>query len=489
MVLETNYNPIGGRRTRHFSSPLGSCQEASNYHNSLWTILAIVTLPCVAAFISPATQSYSTPSLDSVRSAHLFFDRRRHQPAIHKRSFAATNNAVLTHKDDDKNTSTKQDTTTADIDSLFEEAKSYEKLGLFRSEYEAFVKLAKLLERKQQLKDFSLEKRDAMVLLAYVYFRLGFLHLDALGEPRMAVRYYEMAMELDPAHPSSLQFLATALEASIEGNDEIATLDRVKEIYSRALVQSQKNCPSRKLQFMYAITMERLGDSLDAETFHNRPISNRQDLLESWQYILQQTQQKNSNLTSNLARGTRSMIQIALDAAQPLIQERKGLVCEFGVATGRSIRMTREIVDPSVAIHGFDTFHGLPEAWGDEPIGSYSCQGRVPSNMSENTYFHKGLFSDTVDPFLESQPADSVLAYANIDCDLYSSTMDVLISFADRIVVGTVLIFDEYIAYPSWKEDEYRAWQECCGKYGWEYDYLAFSLATKQAIVKVTKVP
>lgn len=187
----------------------------------------------------------------------------------------------------------------------------------------------------------------------------------------------------------------------------------------------------------------------------------------------------------NIQRGTCDMLRIALTAALPLIKQG-GLVCEFGVGSGRSLRMTQELLPLDVNIHGFDTFTGLPQAWGNEPKGAYSTGGTIP-NVEGNVFFHQGLFSDTIGPFLESEEAgkDTVAAYLNVDCDLYSSTLDILEGVAQRIVPGTILIFDEYICHPSWRQDEFRAWRECCKRFGWKYEYLAFSLNTKQAIVRV----
>ena len=187
----------------------------------------------------------------------------------------------------------------------------------------------------------------------------------------------------------------------------------------------------------------------------------------------------------NVHRGTYDMLKIALQAAMPLIKQG-GLVCEFGVGSGRSIRMSQELLPLDVTIHGFDTFTGLPQAWGNEPKGAYSTGGVIPKIEGE-VFFHQGLFSDTIAPFLESEyvDPDAVLAYANIDCDLYSSTLDILEGMSRRIVPGTILIFDEYICHPSWRQDEFRAWRECCKRFGWKYEYLAFSLATKQTIVRV----
>ena len=116
--------------------------------------------------------------------------------------------------------------------------------------------------------------------------------------------------------------------------------------------------------------------------------------------------------------------------------------------------------------------------------GAYSTGGAVP-NMEGRAYFHKGLFRDTLGPFLEEAGPESFLAYANIDCDLYSSTLDVLESMHGKIIPGTVLVFDEYVGHPTWRQDEFRAWRESCKRCGWNYEYLAFSLSTKQAVVRV----
>jgi hypothetical protein len=56
----------------------------------------------------------------------------------------------------------------------------------------------------------------------------------------------------------------------------------------------------------------------------------------------------------NLYRGTRDMLEVALNAAMPLI-EKGGLVCEFGVGGGRSMRMAQEILPLDATLHGFDT--------------------------------------------------------------------------------------------------------------------------------------
>jgi hypothetical protein len=54
--------------------------------------------------------------------------------------------------------------------------------------------------------------------------------------------------------------------------------------------------------------------------------------------------------------------------------------------------------------------------------------------------------------------------------------------------LGSVIVFDEYIGNEKWREDEYKAFQEAVKKYGWTYEYIAFSVFTKQVAVIITKI-
>ena len=133
-------------------------------------------------------------------------------------------------------------------------------------------------------------------------------------------------------------------------------------------------------------------------------------------------------------------------------------------------------------MHGFDTFSGLPEAWGSTEAGSYSTHGALPAAPS-NVRFHVGLFSDSLPAFLAAHAGPVKLLH--IDCDLYSSTKDVFDGLGDRLGPGSVIVFDEYVMNPNWKGDEYRAFQEAVAERGWRYRYLAISLVTGQAVVQL----
>ena len=136
------------------------------------------------------------------------------------------------------------------------------------------------------------------------------------------------------------------------------------------------------------------------------------------------------------------------------IAPKQGLILEFGVASGRTIRHMASLTGNP--IHGFDSFEGLPEAWrtGFEEGAFRQALPQVPSTVS----LHKGWFTETLPPFIASTPEP--IALLHVDCDLYSSTAFVLETLSQRIRPGTVIVFDEYFNYPGWKQHEHRAFQE-----------------------------
>lgn len=393
-----------------------------------------------------------------------------------------------------------------DADRSFRQGIQFEKFGLTRSAAAAFHEAATLyqcfLDHHRESSGDSAVGSDGVAaaanefghvtdlhpsgpnschaVLAYACIRLAHLSHDALGDSKAAVRLYREASMIDP-NPSAVSYdgIGTSIEAS--GGD----LSDAAAAYREAARLGPGNAA---VQFHLAVAQERLGQKEEAEKVFEvlrRGGAELSCLVDSWGYVRWHTR-KVPNETNNIHRGTRDMLRIGLDAAESLIKNENGLVCEFGVGSGRSIRMIQEMVPLDVPVHGFDTFTGLPHAWGNEPAGAYSTGGAVP-NMEGEVYFHKGLFGDTVGNFLKGTEKYQPLAFANIDCDLYGSTLDILEGIYARVVPGTVLVFDEYLCHPTWRQDEFRAWRECCKRFGWNYEYLAFSLSTKQAVVRVTE--
>ncbi len=147
-----------------------------------------------------------------------------------------------------------------------------------------------------------------------------------------------------------------------------------------------------------------------------------------------------------------------------------GLVLEFGVGGGDSIRQIAAYAEGR-AVHGFDSFEGLPEDWAGRPEerGHYSLGGSAP-DVPASVTLHKGPFADTLPDFLVRH--DGPCAFVHVDCDLYSSAKTVLEALAPRLLPGTVILFDEYFNYPTWRDNEYKAFQEFTEAHRVSFDYL-----------------
>ncbi|MDA8232728.1 MAG: hypothetical protein M0006_15465 [Magnetospirillum sp.] len=161
---------------------------------------------------------------------------------------------------------------------------------------------------------------------------------------------------------------------------------------------------------------------------------------------------------------------------------RPGLVLEFGVRRGTSLAAIAAVAGQDV--HGFDSFEGLPEAWNGAPRGVLSTGCEMPA-AADGIRLHRGWFEDTLPAFLAAHPAP--VRFANIDCDIYSSTRTVLTALAGRIGPGTVLVFDEFIGNRSWRDDEYRAFREFAAAYAVRTRIIAVNLACKQVAMVVTE--
>ena len=67
---------------------------------------------------------------------------------------------------------------------------------------------------------------------------------------------------------------------------------------------------------------------------------------------------------------------------------------------------------------------------------------KIP-DIPVNAILYKGLFRDTIPHFLTDHKTP--LSFIHIDCDLYSSAKDVLFGLNEKIIPGTVLLFDEFL--------------------------------------------
>lgn len=160
--------------------------------------------------------------------------------------------------------------------------------------------------------------------------------------------------------------------------------------------------------------------------------------------------------------------------------ELDGLYLEFGVFKGESINLISSVETDEI-IYGFDSFEGLPEAWtAREPKGTFDVGGNLPQ-VNENVRLIKGWFDDTLPKFVEEHSENC--AFIHVDSDLYSSAKTVFSFLNNRIVSGTVIVFDEYINYLGWEKGEHKAFNEFLEETNLSCDYISHSY--NQVTVKI----
>lgn len=264
---------------------------------------------------------------------------------------------------------------------------------------------------------------------AATYYNLHSLLIDP-EDMTPAVRCLEDAVDLEPSNNTYKLFLGMLLEYA--GRTESATI-LFKEVQQ--------------------------GSNLDKAR------------LDAWNYIKSANKEMPRMIGSPI-----EAFRLGMDSAPD-----QGLVLEFGVRFGVTIRNIASLTAQEV--HGFDSFEGLPEEWHGEGKGTYTTKGVIPE-VPNNVHLHKGWFENSLPEFIKTHK--DPIRFMNIDCDIYSSTKTILDCLSSQVIPGTIIVFDEYIGTGHWREDEFKAFQEAVSAYGWNYEYLAFSMFTKQVVVRMT---
>ena len=163
---------------------------------------------------------------------------------------------------------------------------------------------------------------------------------------------------------------------------------------------------------------------------------------------------------------------------------------EFGVREGTTIEQFLKY-KPTAHIHGFDSWQGLPESWdvGNKVYKPGDMSVPMPE-FDDRVELWKGWFEDTIGPWKDKHPGPIQLLH--VDGDLYSSAKTVLYKLNDRIVPGTVIIFDEIANWrlagkmSEWCDGEWLALIEWMQTFDREVEPLARS-CLNQASVTVTQ--
>lgn len=364
------------------------------------------------------------------------------------------------------------------IDALCNSANIMGQIGLFN---DALINYRAALERSPESPT--------------IHYNAGTLHLQQF-QPEKAIPYFESAIRLQPDHASAHNSLGVALTDSGRPESAIGCFRKAHELDNqfveplfnlhgtyldqgdteaslKCLAEAAAIAPGNlTYQFFLGLLHQYAGNAAEGANCL-APLRDKFEVraeIESLDYLYSVSPTLPKMTGSNLAP-----IKLAFDRA-----EIEGLVLEFGVYNGKSIRLIASLVDSIV--HGFDSFEGIPEEWANERKGSYSAFGVLPE-VPDNVILHPGWFEDSIPEFIKNECGP--IRFMNIDCDLYSSTKTIFDLLGPQIVSGSVILFDEFIGYPTWKDDEFKAFHEAVEQFAWEYEILCFSFLTKQVAIRI----
>lgn len=178
---------------------------------------------------------------------------------------------------------------------------------------------------------------------------------------------------------------------------------------------------------------------------------------------------------------------------------------EFGLFKGYTFWYAQHLADQhgtrSMRFFGFDSFKGLPAPSDIDSTsqnvfyeGQYSCgKTDVIRNLDSKgvdwskTYLVDGFFNESLLPSLKNEYDMKSVSIALIDCDLYSSTCDVMIFLENLLAPNTILIFDDWNCFDrDDNKGQRRAVREFLGRSTrvWFEDWFAYGDYGQVFIVK-----
>jgi O-methyltransferase len=145
----------------------------------------------------------------------------------------------------------------------------------------------------------------------------------------------------------------------------------------------------------------------------------------------------------------------------------KGHYYEFGIYKGHTFAHACNFGQKNnlnnMRYFGFDSFHGLPEIKGLDKTkeenfykGQYCApKDRVIRDVTsagvnwDNAFLIEGYFNQSLNIQTKEDHKMDKIAVALVDCDLHSSTVEVLDFMKDMIIDKTIIIFDDYDTYDA----------------------------------------
>lgn len=142
----------------------------------------------------------------------------------------------------------------------------------------------------------------------------------------------------------------------------------------------------------------------------------------------------------------------------------KGDHYEFGIFKGHTFAHASNYASKKnlkMRSFGFDSFQGLPKIEGLDDTGEeHFYEGQYCAAIDQvkkdidgtgvdwnKTFLIEGYFNESLNDKTREKYKMDKIAIAHIDCDLYSSTVDVLNFIKDMLIDKTILIFDDWNAF------------------------------------------
>jgi hypothetical protein len=171
------------------------------------------------------------------------------------------------------------------------------------------------------------------------------------------------------------------------------------------------------------------------------------------------------------------------DAVAKKVQSKQVLYLEFGVFEGESMRYwSRALKHPQARLHGFDSFHGLPEDFdANFTKGTLDVKGEIPRIDDSRVQFFKGWFAEILPTY--QLPRHEVLVIV-LDADLYSSTLYVLRHLRPHITPGTFVYFDDL----NRPEHEPRAFKEFMNESGLRFRPISADYSLTKVFFECVKL-
>ena len=155
------------------------------------------------------------------------------------------------------------------------------------------------------------------------------------------------------------------------------------------------------------------------------------------------------------------------------------LYVEFGVYRGRTLRWwSQHLALPTARFVGFDSFEGLPHAWGSYAPTGWFAAGGLPQFDDARVSLVAGWFDRTL-PCWEPPAHDQLIV--TIDCDLYSSTTCALTWLERHLRARTLIYFDDLLD----RDDELRALREWIDRFGPRIHPLAMARWGQHLLIEV----